>query len=87
MAALVVVVMAYSNCRQWWRTAAVCSVGASGHRWLATMHMEQTVSKFNGNIIRKKSMLENGEGFFSFLDRKQIGICKFSADLTYPLEN
>ncbi len=32
-------------------------------------------------------MLENGEGSFSFLYRKQIGICKSSADLTYALEN
>jgi hypothetical protein len=28
-----------------------------------TMHMEQIDSKFNENIIRKKSMSENGEGF------------------------
>ena len=52
-----------------------------------TMHMEQTERKFNGNTIRKKSMSENGESFLSFLNRKQIGICKSSADLTYPSEN
>ena len=66
MAALVMVATAYSNCGRLRRTAAVCSVGASGHRQLATMHMEQTVSKINGNIINKKSTLENGEVFFSF---------------------
>jgi hypothetical protein len=31
-----------------------------------TMHMEQTVNKFNGNIIRKKSTPENGEVFSQF---------------------
>jgi hypothetical protein len=66
MAALVVVATAYSNCGWWWRTAAVCSVGTSGHRRWQTMHMEQTVSKFDGNIIGKKSMLENGKGFSHF---------------------
>ena len=44
IAASVVVVTAYRNCGQWQQTAAVCSVGTSGHRRLATMHMEQTVS-------------------------------------------
>ncbi len=86
MAVLVVVVTAYSNCGRWWRTAAVLYVvwALHGTDGWQTMHMEQTESKFNGNIIRKKSMSENGEGFLSFYNRTQIGICKSSADLTYP---
>ncbi len=45
MAAPVVVLVAYSNCGQWWRTAAaLCSVGTSEHRGLAN-HAHGTVKQ------------------------------------------
>jgi hypothetical protein len=68
MAASVVVATAYSNCRRWQWTAAVLYVvwALQGTDSWQTMHMEQTESKFNGNIVKIKSMLENGEGFLSF---------------------
>jgi hypothetical protein len=58
MAALVVVATAYSNCGRWRQTAAVLYVvwALQGTDGWQTMHMEQTESEFNGNIIRNRKM-------------------------------